>query len=465
MISDLNPTGMPLHFTVLFPHGDHGWDESMKQVASSKRLTAREFAIYHLATRDEKQLTYEEAVERELVDYIHLAGRLFQEWCCMQWKMVEDGRLNYQALNQKALRADTYKNVRRAVNEHRMALAPLGDALHPDDHRLRVGTKILSRAFVGSPRWYHRQFLDAMAIVREFGKQEFFVTMTCNPRWPEIRAELRPDQNPEDRPDVTTAVFKLKYDALMADLVKAGILGKVKGHLAMVEFQKRGLPHAHILLIVAREDCLNTPDKVDSVICAELPPDPEQAEEGSDKDQMRLLQEIVATNMIHGPCGAANPRSPCMEDGKCTKGYPKAHRKETHIDPVSGAATYRRRAPEDGGRTITIKRGHMEFQVDNRWVVPYSPYILLRYGCHVNVEKATSSGSAKYLYKYVTKGPDRAMVNTTVEGGERPPRDEIAEYRDLRSVGSCEALWHLNGHAIARRHPAVQVRKLSSFPN
>jgi hypothetical protein len=189
------------------------------------------------------------------------------------------------------------------------------------------------------------------------------------------------------------------------------------------------------------------------------------AEEGADKEQMRLLQETVATNMIHGPCGAANPRSPCMEDGKCTKGYPKAHWKETRIDPVSGAATYRRRAPEDGGRTITIKRGGREFEVDNRWVVPYSPYILLRYGCHVNVEKATSSGSAKYLYKYVTKGPDRAMVSTTVEGGEQPPRDEISDYKDLRSIGSCESVHHLRGYPIARRHPAVQVRKLSRFPN
>jgi hypothetical protein len=119
-----------------------------------------------------------------------------------------------------------------------------------------------------------------------------------------------------------------------------------------------------------------------------------------------------------------------MVDGKCSKGYPKAYQKETLIDPVSGAATYRRRAPEEGGRTLITKKGGRK--VDNRWVVPYSPLLLLRYGCHINVEKATSSGSAKYLYKYVTKGPDRAMVSTFVEGGEQLPRDEIADYRDLR---------------------------------
>ena len=47
VISDLNPSGMPLHFTVLFPHGDRGWDEAMKHVDSGKRLTAREFDLPH----------------------------------------------------------------------------------------------------------------------------------------------------------------------------------------------------------------------------------------------------------------------------------------------------------------------------------------------------------------------------------------------------------------------------------
>ena len=61
---------------------------------------------------------------------------------------------------------------------------------------------MFSRCFVGSPRWYHMQFLDAMAICRKFGRPEYFVTMTCNPKWPEILAELRPGQSPEDRPEV-----------------------------------------------------------------------------------------------------------------------------------------------------------------------------------------------------------------------------------------------------------------------
>ena len=41
----------------------------------------------------------------------------------------------------------------------------------------------------------------------------------------------------------------------------------------VVEYQKRGLPHAHILLVVSDENRLRTPSEVDSTICAELPSD------------------------------------------------------------------------------------------------------------------------------------------------------------------------------------------------
>ena len=47
------------------------------------------------------------------------------------------------------------------------------------------------------------------------------------------------------------------------------------------------------------------------------------------------------------------------------------------------------------------------------------------------------------------------MVHTGVEGYE--VRDEIAEYEDLQSVGSSEAVWHLMAYPIARKYPAVHA--------
>ena len=100
--------------------------------------------------------------------------------------------------------------------------------------------------------------------------------------------------------------------------------GKVLVFLWVIEFQKRGLPHAHILVILADDDRLICTDEVDNVISAQLPPDPEIFPEGSDeKAQAERLQRIVVSNVVPGPYGALNPNSPCMVDGKCSKNYPK----------------------------------------------------------------------------------------------------------------------------------------------
>ena len=83
------------------------------------------------------------------IDYIHLAGRLFQEWICMAWVAVEDQKLKYQRDNQKALRADTYKNVREATEEKRRELAPRVDGMFTDDSQQpAVSRNLLSGSMV-----------------------------------------------------------------------------------------------------------------------------------------------------------------------------------------------------------------------------------------------------------------------------------------------------------------------------
>ena len=80
---------------------------------------------------------------------------------------------------------------------------------------------------------------------------------------------------------------------------------------------------------------------------------------------------------------------------------------------------------------MIIKRGGVEFEVNNTMVVPYNPSLSLEFNCHINVEKSNTARNTKYLYKYLTKGPDRAMVSVEAEDCEQP-RDEIADFKDLR---------------------------------
>ncbi|KAJ8868712.1 hypothetical protein PR048_030251 [Dryococelus australis] len=80
------------------------------------------------------------------------------------------------------------------------------------------------------------------------------------------------------------------------------------------------------------------------------------------------LYHLVKTHMIHVKCG---PRAPFFRDGACRYHFPKSFRDCTLLH-YHGFVQYRR---TDDGCTCTIKRK----VYDNRHVVPYSPYLLLKY--------------------------------------------------------------------------------------
>ena len=209
----------------------------------------------------------------------------------------------------------------------------------------------------------------------------------------------------------------------MKDIKSGNVFGKVPAFLWVIEFQKRGLPHAHILVILNEEDRLSNSSDVDNVISAQLPPEPSLFEPGSEEQkQAERLESIVLKNMIHGPCGKLNPKSPCMQDGKCSKGFPKSFCNKTVINSDKTYPEYQRLDPENGGRKIKSQN----HEIDNSWVVPYSPYLTLRFNGHINVEVCMSFLAPKYLFKYITKGEDRTMVRAeVVEGDQATVKDEI----------------------------------------
>jgi hypothetical protein len=50
-------------------------------------------------------------------------------------------------------------------------------------------------------------YQDSMAIIRQYGKPDLFITMTCNPKWEEIVNALKPDEIANDCPYLVTSVF------------------------------------------------------------------------------------------------------------------------------------------------------------------------------------------------------------------------------------------------------------------
>ena len=179
---------------------------------------------------------------------IFFGKRLFQQFAVDTYVKIESSRLDYIRNNQDSLRADLYLG--------------LIDSLNTGEGRAdAVGRHtILSTTFIGGPRDMRHRYMDAMALVCKYGKPDIFLTMTCNPNWDEIRNELYPGQSAQDRPDLVSRVFRAKLEAMKIKLLKNDILEKVRAYVYVVEFQKRGLPHAHFLLIMKRKWKLTCPE-------------------------------------------------------------------------------------------------------------------------------------------------------------------------------------------------------------
>ena len=433
-ISEIHRAYTPLHYVLMFPRGEDGWhpnipihndlmrgedgwhpniphndevfDDEGEANISSKCISAMNYFAYRFQVgRPNEPVT------------LHYYGRLFQQWIVDMYTVMEQTRLNYLRFNQKQIRAELYNG--------------LQDAMYSGDSTTNVGQRIiLPSSFTGGPRQMHKLYQDGMAIVRVFGKPDLFITVTCNPNWPEIKEALLPGQTAQDRPELISRVFNMKLKAIFNDFLKENIFGKVLAYLYTIEFQKRGLPHAHILLILNRSYKPKTAADYDTIVSAEIP----------DKNRDPNTYKTVVQSMIHGPCGIHKSNAPCMKDGKCSKKYPRNFQENT-TENEDGYPIYRRR---NNGRTVEVNK----IQLDNRWVVPYNPYLTTKYDCHINVEICSSITAIKYLFKYVYKGHDRATV-------EVRNNDEIGLYLDARYISASEASWRIFHYRLHNEKPDV----------
>ncbi|KAI5421655.1 hypothetical protein KIW84_045183 [Lathyrus oleraceus] len=347
----------PLQYPVLFPFGTHGWDINTTN-CNGRRVSCRAYYSYMLQIRPNDQ------------SMLLNAGRLLQQYVVDNYVKIESGRLRWIKEHQSDIHSELYQG--------------LHDALHVGETNAEnIGKRtILPSSFIGGRRDMTQRYEDGMAIVLNGGKPNIFLTMTCNPFWSEITSELLPFQTPQDRPDLLTRIFRSKFEKLKDAVINKGVLGKVKSYMYVTEFQKRGLPHVHMLLVLESNDKLRDPKDYDSMVRAEIPK----------LECEPQLHEAVVRHMINGPCGILNRKSPCRDRS-----------------------------------------------VDNIWVVPYNPWLLLKYDCHINVEICSSIKSIKYLYKYVYKGPDRVAME--VHKGSY--MDEVQQYVDARWICAPEALWKI----------------------
>ncbi|CAN0904884.1 ATP-dependent DNA helicase PIF1 [Linum grandiflorum] len=250
--------------------------------------------------------------------------------------------------------------------------------------------KLWSDLYSGLTDALSRGDLDSNALGRIINPSSFTA------QWPEIVNAFKDDVglHGEDKPMVIARVFRMRLDLLKKDLQQTRY------------FEKS--------------------------IATELP----------DPTLDPIGYNAVTKFMLHGPCGQSRLASPCMQDGRCSKFFPKPYASETTFND-HGHVTYRRRATN----ISAFKSGVI---LDNSYVVPYNRDLVVKYQAHINVEICHKGQLIKYLFKYITKGPDRSSLVA-----ETTPIDEIAQYLDCRSISSYEAVWRLYKFHIHDRTPSV----------
>ena len=196
----------------------------------------------------------------------------------------------------------------------------------------------------------------------------------------------------------------------------------------VVEFQKRGYPHCHLVL---RTNAVVTAEYVDKVVSAELP-------KYEDDPEMFYL---VSKYMLHR-CSPNYCRSQVTSDGKCKKYYQKDFCNETLV--------------VDGERVKYKRREHKrkwfygKHPLNNKYIVPYSPILLKKFQCHMNVEIVNSTMALKYITKYITKGEPTLKYKPV---GDK--YDEIEEHFMSRYLTAFKAGWNLMKYEMSKASHSV----------
>ena len=149
---------------------------------------------------------------------------LMQEFVLDSYCRVEEDRMRMFRNNQaRVLRRG---RTAHAGDENRTVLASshLGSkrwarAIQTGDIRAHVIAASRARRFMTN------KTADALAVVTARGKPMFFITITMNTYWHEVKASIPHGASPFDYPELTARIFKRKLDAFRTRLITGAIWG------------------------------------------------------------------------------------------------------------------------------------------------------------------------------------------------------------------------------------------------
>ncbi|XP_022014140.1 uncharacterized protein LOC110913626 [Helianthus annuus] len=211
-INELHPSYLALQYPLIFPYAEDGYRVGIKHRGIAiedevlrTNLTIREFFCYKIQDRQNQ------------FSLLVNAKKLFQQFLVDGYTMIESARLNYIRTQQPKLRVQNLKNLNATVESGENNASSCGKPI------------LLPSSFTGGSRYMMQKYLDVMAICKSVGYPDLFITVTCNPNWPEIYRCLHDKAlNAEDRPDIISRIFKCKLDHLIKDFKKHKFFGDIQ---------------------------------------------------------------------------------------------------------------------------------------------------------------------------------------------------------------------------------------------
>ncbi|GJV37849.1 DNA helicase [Tanacetum coccineum] len=180
-VNKLHPSYMSLQFPLLFLYGEDGYSKDLKLVGGTansnadRRLTMKAYYAYFIHDR------------ANCFNYLSRTGRLFQQYVVTAFCAIEQNWIDFIREHQNDIRNEYLSGIYDAISRG-------------DNDGSSCGAKlILPQSFTGGPRYMYSHYLDALAICRVHGNPSFFITFTCNVKWPEITEYMA------DFPLLTTA--------------------------------------------------------------------------------------------------------------------------------------------------------------------------------------------------------------------------------------------------------------------
>ena len=320
----------------------------------------------------------------------------------------------------------------------------------------------LSQSCHGFRRYLRSLAKNALALVSEYGRPSLFVTLTCNLNWPEILKQLLPSQTAFDRGDIVCQVFHRKLEIVLRNIRcgkyfkirnKQYAYHKIQFEVRIIEYQRRGLPHAHLVSkfmdnddMPRYEDKKGVASSIDYHITAAYPTtasDEEPLEVGESYEEDTTYAAVVKSHMLHN-CFPETNGGCKNEKNLCYLGFDANIVADTTTFDDRGYPQYRR---------STVK---------SLCVVPHNRELLKDWNHHANVEFAGSTYTVIYLYKYLFKRSKKVKMRLTNADDVRND-DEINLYLRGRYLCSMDCYWRILGHeTYPAPSPSVRIVKIVS---